>query len=151
MIFYINGAKNSIKTDAAMVRFFNVKTKAKNWNLEGYIDVIHAKLIAIEKAIKLCAKKAYSIKIELDIWTFTDCANTITRLEDFEFRTHLIKKLHRNCKELYGIDQKIHIYWISKHAKISGNLQADEQIKKGLKKIKEAPGRPPGAREKRDA
>ena len=46
-----------------------------------------------------------------------------------------MEKLHRNCKELYKIGHKIHIHWIPGHAKISGNLQADEQAKKGLKKI----------------
>ena len=46
-----------------------------------------------------------------------------------------MEKWHRNCKELYEIDHKIHIHWISRHAKISGNVQADEQAKKGLKKI----------------
>ena len=66
---------------------------------------------------------------------FTDCANAITRLEKFEFRTHLMKKLHRNCKELYEINHKISIHWIPRHAKISRNLQADEQAKKELKKM----------------
>ena len=75
------------------------------------------------------------MKIALDIWIFTDCANAITRLEKFEFRTHLMEKLHRNCKELYEINYKIHIHWISRHAKISKTLQADEQAKKKLKKI----------------
>ena len=97
--------------------------------------MIDAKLFAIKKAIEFCAKKVYSIKFALDIWIFTDCANAITRLEKFEFRTYLMKKLNRNCKELYKIDYKIHIYWISRHAKISKNLQADEQVKKELKKI----------------
>ena len=46
-----------------------------------------------------------------------------------------MKKLHRNCKELYEIDFKIYIHWISRHAKVSRNLQADEQTKKRLKKI----------------
>ena len=50
------------------------------------------------------------MKIALDIWIFTDCANAITRLEKFEFRTHLMKKLHRNCKEVYEIDHKIYIH-----------------------------------------
>ena len=45
-----------------------------------------------------------------------------------------MEKLHRNCKELYEIDHKIYIYWISNHVKISRNLQADEQAKKRLKK-----------------
>ena len=135
MIFYTDDVNNSKTTDAAMMRFFNAKTKAKNWNSDRYIDVIDAKLFAIDKAIEFCAKKAYSIKIASDIWIFTDCANAITRLEKFEFRTHLIKKLHRNCKELYEMDYKIHAHWISRHAKISNNLQADEQTKKKLKKI----------------
>ena len=47
-----------------------------------------------------------------------------------------MKKLHRNCKELYETDHKVHNYWISKYAKISRNLQADEQPKKRLEKIK---------------
>ena len=67
-------------------------------------------LFAIEKAIKFSTKKAYSVKIALDIWVFTDCANVITRLETFEFRTHLMKRLHRNCKELSKIDHNIHIH-----------------------------------------
>ena len=111
------------------------KTRAKNSNSDRYIDVIDAKLFAIEKTIEVCAKKAYSIKLASNIWVFTYCANAITRLEKFEFRTHLMKKLHRNCKELYEIDHKIHIYWVSRHAKISRNLQTDEQAKKELKKI----------------
>ena len=135
MVFYTDGAKNSQTTDAAMVRFFHAETKAENWNSGRYIDVIDAELFAIDKAIEFCAKKAYSIKIASDIWIFTDCANAITRLEEFEFRTHLMEKLHRNCKELYEIGHKIHIHQIPGHAKISGNLQADEQAKKGLKKI----------------
>ena len=76
------------------------------------------------------------MKIALDIWIFTDCANAITRLEKFEFRTHLMEKLHRNCKELYKIGHNIYIHWILRHAKISGNLQSGKQAKKGLKKIK---------------
>ena len=116
MIFYTDGAKNSKTIDATIVRFFSAETKAKNWNSERYIDVIDAKLFAIEKAIEFCSKKACSIKIASDIWIFIDCANAITRLEKFEFRTHLMKKLHRNYKELYEIDHKIHIHWISRHA-----------------------------------
>ena len=135
MVFYTNGAKNSEITGAAIVRFFNAETKAKNWNSRRYIDVMNVELFAIEKAIEFCVKKAYSIRIASDIWIFTDCANAITRLEKFEFQTHLMEKLHRNCKELYKIGHKIHIHWIPGHAKISGNLQADEQAKKGLKKI----------------
>ena len=135
MVFYTDGAKDWKTIDATIVRFFNVETKAKNWNLKRYIDVIDAKLFAIEKAIKFCGKKAYSTKIASDIWIFIDCANAITRLEKFEFRTHLMEKLHRNCKELYEIDYKIHIHWIPRHVEISGNLQADEQAKKELKKI----------------
>ena len=46
-----------------------------------------------------------------------------------------MKKLHRNCKELYNIDHKIYVHWISRYAKISKNLQANEQAKKELKKI----------------
>ena len=46
-----------------------------------------------------------------------------------------MKILHGNCKELYKIDHKIHIHWISKYAKISRNLEADKQAKKKLKKI----------------
>ena len=44
-----------------------------------------------------------------------------------------MRKIHKNCKLLYELDYKIHIHWISGHSKISGNLQADEQAKKGLK------------------
>ena len=44
-----------------------------------------------------------------------------------------MEKLHRNCKELYKINHKIYIHWISKHAKISRNLQTDEQAKKNKK------------------
>ena len=36
---------------------------------------------------------------------------------------------------LYEIDHKIHIYWISKYAKISKNVQVNEQAKKKLKSI----------------
>ena len=75
------------------------------------------------------------MKIASNIWIFIDCANATTRLEKFEFRTYSMKKLHRNCKELYEIDYNIHIHWISRHAKISRNLQVDEQAKKRLKKI----------------
>ena len=110
MVFYTDGAKNSKTIGAAMVRFSNADTKAENWNSGRYIDVIDAELFAIDKAIEFCAKKAYSIKIASDIWIFTDCANAITRLEKFEFRTHLMEKLHRNCKELYEIGHKIHIH-----------------------------------------
>ena len=133
MIFYTDNAKNSKTKDATMMRFFNVETKAENWNSKWYIDVIDAKLFAIEKAIEFCTKKAYTVKITSNIWIFTDCANAIIKLENFEFRTHLTKKLHRNCKELYEINHKIHIHWISKYAKISRHLQADEQAKKELK------------------
>ena len=127
MIFYTDGAKNSKTIGATMIRFFHVKTKAENWNSKRHIDVINAELFAIEKAIEFCAKKAYSVKITSDISIFTYCANAITRLEKFEFRTHLMEKLHRNCKELYEIDHKIHFHWISKYAIISRDLQADEQ------------------------
>ena len=78
MVFYTDGAKNSKTTGAVMVRLFNAETKAENWNSGRYIDVIDAELFAIDKAIELCAKKAYSIKIASDIWVFTDCANAIT-------------------------------------------------------------------------
>ena len=135
MIFYTDNAKNSKTTNAAILRFFNVKTKAKNWYSKIYIDVIDVKLFAIEKAIEFCAKKAYSIKIVLDIFIFTNCANATTRLKKFEFRIHLMEKLYRNYKEVYKIDQKVYIHWISRHVKISRNLQADEQAKKRLKKI----------------
>ena len=47
----------------------------------------------------------------------------------------LMNKMHRNCKELYEIDHKTYIHSISRHAKISRNLQVDEQIKKIIKKI----------------
>ena len=46
-----------------------------------------------------------------------------------------MKKLHRNCEKLYEMNHKIYIHWISKHARISNNLQAHEQAKKRLKKI----------------
>ena len=132
MILYTDDVKNSKTSDAAMMQFVNVETKAKNWNSERYID---AKLFAIEKAIKFCAKKVYLVKIATDIWILTNCANAITRLKNFEFRMQLIEKLHRNCKELYEIDHRMLIYWISKHVEISRNLQADEQAKKRQKKI----------------
>ena len=67
MIFYTDDAKNSKTTDAAMMRFFNAETKVENWNSDRYIDVIDAKLFAIDKAIEFCAKKEYSIKIASDI------------------------------------------------------------------------------------
>ena len=67
MIFYTNNAKNSKRTNVAIMRFFNVETKAKNENLDRYIDTIDAKLFTIEKAIEFCTKKAYSIKITLNI------------------------------------------------------------------------------------
>ena len=135
MVFYTDGAKKSETTGTAIVQFFNAKTKSKNWNSRKYIDVIYLELFAIEKAIEFCANKAYSMNIASDIWILTDCANAITRLEKFEFRTHLMEKLHRNCKDIYEIGHNIYIHWIPGHAKISGNLQADEQAKKGLKKI----------------
>ena len=109
MMFYTNETKNSKTIDLATMRFFNVETKASSWNLDKYIDVIDAKLFAIEKVIEFCVKKVYSIKIVSDIWIFTDCANAITRLEKFEFRTHLRKKLYQNCKELHKIDHKVYI------------------------------------------
>ena len=110
MIFYTHDAKNLETTDATMIRFFNVETKAENGNSKRYIDVIDAELFAIEKAIEPRAKKAYPTKTASDIWIFTDCANVITRLEKVEFRTHLMEKLHRNCKELPKINYKIDIY-----------------------------------------
>ena len=85
MIFYIDKAKNSKTTNAAIVQFFNAETKAKNWNFGKYIDVIDAKLFAIEKAIKVCANKAYSMKTASDIWIFTNCVNAITRLKNSNF------------------------------------------------------------------
>ena len=133
MMFYTDEIKHSKTTEIATMQFCN-ETKATNWTSDKYIDVIGAKLFAIEKAIEFCTKKAYLIKIISDIWIFTDCASAITRLEKFEFRTHLLKKLHRNCKELYEINHKIYIHWILKHAKISRNLQVDEQAKKKFKK-----------------
>ena len=135
MIFYIDEAKNSKTTDATTVCFFNAEKKAKNWNLDRYIDVIDAKLFAIEKAIESCTNRTQSIKIASDIWIFTDCANAITRLKKFEFRTQIMQKIHKNCKILYELDHKIHIHWISEHANISRNLQADEQAKKRLELI----------------
>ena len=135
MTFCVDKTKNSKTTSVATTRFFNVETIVTNWNSDKHIDIINAKLFAIEKAIEFYVKKVYSIEIDSNIWIFTDCADAITRLKKFEFRTHLIKKLHRNCKELYEIDHKIYIHWILKHAKFSKNLQADEQAKKKLKKI----------------
>ena len=81
MIFYIDEGENSKTTDAATVQFFNAETKAKHWNLDKDIDVIDAKLFAIEKAIEFCANKAYSIKITSNIWIFTNCVSAITRLK----------------------------------------------------------------------
>ena len=66
MVFYIDEAKNFKTTNVAMMQFFNVETKATNWNSNKYIDVIDAKLFAIEKAIEFCVKKAYSTKIVLN-------------------------------------------------------------------------------------
>ena len=59
MIFYIDEAKNSKTTNAAIMQFFNVETKFKKWNPDKYIDVIDAKLFVIEKGIEFCANKAY--------------------------------------------------------------------------------------------
>ena len=67
MVFYTDDVKNSKKINVAMMRFFNVKAKVKNRNLNRYIDLIVAKLFAIEKAIEFCLKQAYSIKIASDI------------------------------------------------------------------------------------
>ena len=85
MIFYTDKIKNSKITDVATIRFYNVETKATNWNSDKHIDVIDAKLFAIEKAVKLCANRAYSIKIAIDTWIFTGCASTITRLRKSYF------------------------------------------------------------------
>ena len=52
--------------------------------------------------------------------------NVITRLEKLKFRTYLMKKLHRNCKELYEIDHKTLVYGISRYVKISKNLQTNK-------------------------
>ena len=97
--------------------------------------MIDAELFAIEKAIEECTNKTHSIKIASNIWIFTDCANAITRLKKFEFRTQIMQKIHKNCKMLHELDHKIHIHWIPGHANISRNLQADEQAKKGLELI----------------
>ena len=86
-----------------MIQFFNAKTKAKNWNSNRYIDLIDAKLFAVEKEIEFCTKKVYSITIKSDFYILTDWANAITRLEKFEFRTHSMNKIHRNCEELHEI------------------------------------------------
>ena len=67
MILYTDNAKDLKTTKVVIIQFFNVETKAKNWNSKRYIDVIDAKLFAIEKATELWAKKAYSIKIALNI------------------------------------------------------------------------------------
>ena len=87
MVFYIDGANNSKTTDAAIVQFFNAETKAKNWNLDKYIDIIEAKLFAIAKVIEFCANKVYSMKITSNISIFTNYANAITRLEKFDEKT----------------------------------------------------------------
>ena len=50
------------------------------------------------------------MKIVLDIGIFTDCANAIIRLKKLKYRTHLMQKMHRNCKMLYKIDHKIYIH-----------------------------------------
>ena len=134
-VFCIDGAKNSKTPNVATMRFFNVKTKAINWYSDKHIDIIDAKLFAIETTIEFCAKKAYSIKIVSNIWILTNCVNTITRLKKFEFRTHLMEKLHRNCKELYEIDYKIHIYWISK-LKTRKNLEKSTSRRTSKKEIK---------------
>ena len=60
-MFYIDKTKNSKTTNVATMRFFNLKTEATN--LDKYIDLIDAKLFAIEKAIEFCVEKAYSMKI----------------------------------------------------------------------------------------
>ena len=57
MISYTDDAKNSNTIDVTMMQFFNVETKAENWNSDRYIDVIDVELFAIEKAIKFCAIK----------------------------------------------------------------------------------------------
>ena len=98
MIFYIDETKNSKTINAAIVQFFNVETKAKHWNSNKYIDVIDAKLFAIEKAIEVCANKAYSMKIVSNIWIFIDCVNAITRLKKLEYRTHLMQKCIKIAK-----------------------------------------------------
>ena len=67
MIFYTDNAKNSKTTNPTMMRFFNVETKVENWNSKRYIDKIDAKLFEIEKAIESCKKKAYTVKIALNI------------------------------------------------------------------------------------
>ena len=66
-MFYTDGAKNSKTTNVATIRFFNVETKVTNWNSDKHIDIIDEKLFAIEEAIEFCTKKAYLIKIILDI------------------------------------------------------------------------------------
>ena len=110
MIFYIDEAKNTETTDAEMILYFNAERKAENWNSGKNIDVIDAELFAIEKSIELCANKSFSIKTASDIWIFTDSANAITRLKKLEFRTHVMQKIHKNCKMLYEMNYKIHIH-----------------------------------------
>ena len=46
-----------------------------------------------------------------------------------------MQKIHKNYRILYRINYKIYIHWISRPAKISKNLQIDEQAKKRLKLI----------------
>ena len=50
-MFYTDKTKISKTTDVATMRFFNVEIEATNWNSNKYIDIIDAKLFAIEKAI----------------------------------------------------------------------------------------------------
>ena len=66
-MFYTDEAENSKTTNVVTMQFYNVKTEAINQSLDKYIDIIDAELFAIEKAIEFYAKKAYSIKIVLDI------------------------------------------------------------------------------------
>ena len=134
MILYIDETKNSETTNAVTVQFFNTETKAKHQNLDKYIDVVDVKLFAIERVIELCANKAYLMKITSNVWIYTNCVNTITRLKKLGYRIHLMQKMHKNCKMSYKIDHKIYLHWILEHVKFSRNVQADKQAKKELKK-----------------
>ena len=113
--------------------FSTLKQKPKT-KIQANISISSMQSYLQSKKQSNSAQTAYSIKIALDIWIFTDCANAITRLKKLEYRTQLMQKMHKNCKMLSEIDHKIYIHWILEHVKISRNLQADEQAKKRLKK-----------------
>ena len=112
MIFYNDETKNTKTIDKEMILYFNVEIKADNWNSSKNIDVIDAKLFAIEKSIELCANRLFLIKTSSNIRICTNFANAITRLKKLEFRTHVMQKIHENCKILYEISHKIYRHWI---------------------------------------